>query len=102
MDVIIISVVVNSFSKSFELHLDGKGKTGDLAVTLTGIEVNMSRFPKRNQSRHTSTANGKAALCVWIITSSTPWPMVRPRVWIITRNCAWPGVVAVYSALEFL
>jgi hypothetical protein len=52
-------VSVNNLSKSFEIKLDGKGKTGEVLLTFSGMDVNMTRFPKRNERRQT---NGKSTL----------------------------------------
>ena len=52
-------IAVTNYSKSCTLHLDGKGKTGDLTVSLDGMDVNMTQFPKKNTSRRSTDANGK-------------------------------------------
>lgn len=49
-------------TKSTELTLEGKGKTGEITLTLHGMNVNMTKFPKKNQSRHSqSQSNGQVA-----------------------------------------
>jgi hypothetical protein len=41
------------------LKLWGKGKTGEITLALDGMNVNMTKFPKKNQSRHSQAqANG--------------------------------------------
>lgn len=51
---------MENVTKAIELTLEGKGKTGEINLTLDGMNVNMTQFPKRNQSRHSqSSSNGK-------------------------------------------
>lgn len=46
-------------TKSTELTLEGKGKTGEISLTLHGMNVNMTKFPKKNHSRNAqSHTNG--------------------------------------------
>ncbi|XP_022340734.2 E3 ubiquitin-protein ligase Su(dx)-like isoform X2 [Crassostrea virginica] len=45
---------LNNLSKTFELQLDTKGKTGEIYLTFNGMDVNMTRFPKRNERRQTN------------------------------------------------
>lgn len=52
-------MIVNDLTKSFEIKLDAKGKTGEVSLSFNGMDVNMTRFPKRNERRQT---NGK-----WIV-----------------------------------
>jgi len=50
---------VENVTKSIELTLEGKGKTGEITLALDGMNVNMTKFPKKNQSRHSQAqANG--------------------------------------------
>lgn len=53
-----VFLLVSSLSKKFEVTVEGKGKTGEISVCLDGLNVNMSRFPKKSASR-ASTSNGK-------------------------------------------
>ncbi|XP_021379253.1 NEDD4-like E3 ubiquitin-protein ligase WWP1 isoform X2 [Mizuhopecten yessoensis] len=46
--------------KVFEVTHEGKGKTGDVNLEFHGMEVNMTRFPRRNISRNSQAqANGQ-------------------------------------------
>lgn len=45
---------LNDLTKSFEIKLDAKGKTGEVSLTFNGMDVNMTRFPKRNERRQTN------------------------------------------------
>ena len=38
---------VNNTKKTFELKLDGKGKSGDVTIVLNGMEVNLKNFPAK-------------------------------------------------------
>lgn len=49
---------LNKTGKSFEVTQEGKGKTGEINLEFHGMEVNMTRFPRRNVSRN-SQANGQ-------------------------------------------
>lgn len=50
---------MENVTKSTELTLEGKGKTGEITLALDGMNVNMTKFPKKNQSRHSQAqANG--------------------------------------------
>ncbi|KAL5022685.1 hypothetical protein ScPMuIL_001840 [Solemya velum] len=49
-----------NISRSFSLHVDGKGKTGELNISLNGMEVNMTKFPaKRTPSRRTASQSSQ-------------------------------------------
>lgn len=48
---------LSSYSKTCTLHVEGKGKTGELAVSLDGMDIDMARFPKKNT--RSSTSNGQ-------------------------------------------
>lgn len=53
---------LENVTKAIELTLEGKGKTGEINLTLDGMNVNMTQFPKRNQSRHSqSSSNGQVS-----------------------------------------
>lgn len=48
----------------FEVQHEGKGKTGEVNIEFDGMEVNMTRFPRRNVSRNSQAqANGEYSLC---------------------------------------
>ncbi|XP_041375572.1 NEDD4-like E3 ubiquitin-protein ligase WWP1 [Gigantopelta aegis] len=49
----------NNTKKTFDLKLDGKGKSGDVTIVLNGMEVNMKNFPSKNSTP--KMANGNAA-----------------------------------------
>ncbi|XP_061162801.1 E3 ubiquitin-protein ligase Su(dx)-like [Saccostrea echinata] len=50
---------LSNITKSFEIKLDGKGKTGEVSLSFNGMEVNMTRFPKRNERRQTNASRNE-------------------------------------------
>lgn len=49
---------LSSVNKKVEITVSGKGKTGELLLCFDGLNVNMSKFPKKSASR-SSTSNGQ-------------------------------------------
>ncbi|KAK3589293.1 hypothetical protein CHS0354_026945 [Potamilus streckersoni] len=48
----------SNLTKTYTLAADGKGKTGDLVITLDGMTVNLAKFPKKTTNHQ---ANGQVA-----------------------------------------
>lgn len=53
---------LENITKSTEITLEGKGKTGEITIGLNGMNVNMTKFPKKNLSRQSQAqSNGQVA-----------------------------------------
>ncbi|KAJ8313203.1 hypothetical protein KUTeg_009244 [Tegillarca granosa] len=56
----VVELHVKKLTKTVEVSLENKGKTGEVTFTMDGMEVNMTRFPKKNTGRITQ-ANGQVS-----------------------------------------
>ncbi|KAL4234805.1 WW domain containing E3 ubiquitin protein ligase 1 [Mactra antiquata] len=51
---------LNNFTKTVQLTVEGKGKCGELTMCLNGLNINMSKFPKKApRSSSSSSSNGQ-------------------------------------------
>lgn len=48
-------------NKTLPLNVEGKGRSGELMINLDGLIINMARYPKKANSRASSTSNGQVA-----------------------------------------